>query len=161
MQGESYAVLHQVQLKIERLFFSNSTFSFTPPSDSPGKELLNPSNVLFSSEIKMLNETEKSLQVTVQIQTDPNASKYTNFSVCCIGIYAWLGNDLDSDLYKSIYSWAVAVQTGAIRQHVVQETSRGPFGTPYFIPVALVEIKDRQTVPVLSTREKEESKQKH
>jgi hypothetical protein len=83
------------------------------------------------------------MQVGVLIQSEPRNEAHTNFGVHCVARYTWLGEQsLDQEILKRIYSWAVAVQTGAIRQHVIQETLRGPFRTPYFIPVSLVEIQE-------------------
>jgi hypothetical protein len=141
------AALHQIPLKIQSFFFAGSEFNFIPVKDNAHENEILPHTVSFSSSFKMVGESGKNIQVGVLIQSNPRDGGHTNFSVHCIAYYTWIGEQIpDQETLKKIYSWAVSVQTGAIRQHVMQETLRGPFRTPYFIPVSLVEIKETEAL---------------
>lgn len=145
MKEVFYAELRPVPLKVDNFFFANSRFSFSPvKGDEPlGENELLPKQLSFSSSFQIADDSKKKFQVGVLIESTPGAEAPTLFSVHCIAIYTWLEENIpDEGILKRIYSWAVAVQVGAIRQHVIQETANGPFRMPYILPVTLVEIKN-------------------
>jgi hypothetical protein len=141
---DNYAVLNQTPLKIENFSFVDSEFHFLPLEAGSLVTDILPQTVSCSTQFQMLDDSGKHIQVDVAIKNDPTDKGHTKFFVRCIAIYMW--NDEhkpDEKTLKMICSWSVAVQVGAIRQHIIQETAKGPFRTPYFMPVFLVEIKEK------------------
>lgn len=128
-------------VKIERIFFAVSDFVFHPISSPDEKEKLANIQISFEAKINHIDEENKTVQVQVLIQSVPEQDKKIEFAVVCIGIYTWLDEIFDEKAVKSIYQWGASVQTSSIREHIITQTSRGPYNTPSPIPVGLIQIR--------------------
>ena len=161
MENKFYAILHKVPLEIESLFFSKSDFSFSPLKEDESEDNILPHNISFSSNIQFFDESKKKFMVGVLIESSQNENTHTRFTVNCLCYYTWLKEDPpDEDAIKRIYNWAVAIQVGAIRQHIIQETAQGPFRAPYFLPITLVEIKEHEADESPNIRKKKRNHSK-
>ncbi len=103
--------------------------------------------ISFEAKIVGIDETNKRAQIQVTIQSLPEQEEFVEFVVICVGIYTWLGDALDEDAVKKIYQWGTSIQVSTIREHVIKETSRGPYGQPSYIPMGLIQIKNECDIP--------------
>lgn len=146
MRNTLKATLNFVPMEIVQLSIMDSRFSFLPGKPSePSPYYLTPEEILFHSQIDIVKDEKDSkiIQVLVGIKNAQKEEGACQFRVHSLGVYVLRGlTSLDDTILKTVYNWAVAVQTGAIRQHVIQETSRGPHHRPLYIPVALVSIEE-------------------
>lgn len=128
-------------VKIERMFFAVSHFIFHPAKLPDDKEKMMNIQISFDSDISRVDEENKTVEIQVTIQSVPEQDKKIEFAVMCVGIYTWLGETFDENAVKSIYQWGASVQTSSIREHIITQTSRGPYNVPSPIPIGLIHIE--------------------
>ena len=128
-------------VKIEQMFFAVSNFIFHPAKLPDDKGKLSDIQISFEAKINRIDEENKTVQVQVLIQSVPEQDKKIEFTVMCIGIYTWLDERFDENAVKNIYQWGASVQTSSIREHIIAQTSRGPYNMPTPIPLGLIHIK--------------------
>jgi hypothetical protein len=143
------AILHPVPLIIENMFLDKSDITFHPcpegikPEDARGNMF--PKHICVSQRMVINEEPDdESVEVSIAVSTLGDSDALVNFNVSCVCIYKWDDKSIPvSGRQKEILSWAVAVQLGAIRQHLISETAKGPFKIPYYLPVCLVGIDEK------------------
>ncbi len=137
------ALLSFPPVEIEDIFFEQSRFEFNPslPASQKAVDL---DLFRFNSTVIVLDENAKRIQVCVGVQSEPDDRNSFDFHVSCVGLYTWREQgELNEDIVKMVYGWAVAIQIGVIRQYVAQETARGPYHVPWFFPIGLVKIQEK------------------
>lgn len=138
------ALLSFPPVEIEDIFFERSRFKFNPslPASQKAVDL---DRFRFRSNAIVLDESAKRIQVCVEVQSEPSNQDSFEFHISCVGLYTWTEQgELNEDIIKMVYGWAVAIQIGAIRQYVAQETTRGPYHAPWFFPIGLVKVQDKE-----------------
>ena len=128
-------------VKIEHMFFAASSFYFYPVQDTDEKAKLTNIQISFDAKITGIDEAKKMVQIQVTLKSVPDEDKKLEFNVMCIGVYTWLDDTFDEKAVKSLYQWGASIQTSAIREHIMAQTSRGPYNVPSYIPVGLIHIK--------------------
>ena len=135
----------ETPLKVLNSFFIRSNISFTPSSlntiDNNMADLVSPEDYNVGTQITQDPNDAKIIQIGVWLDTkaDKNDGKLVSIDIASIGVYQWeLETPPSKEELKLVYSWAVAVQMGAIRQHVLEKTSGGPYAVPIHIPILLV-----------------------
>ena len=128
-------------VKIERMFFAVSSFIFHPAKLPDDKEKMMNVQISFEADINHVDKENKTVEIQVIIQSVPEQDKKIEFAVMCVGTYTWLGEEFDENAIKNIYQWGASVQTSSIREHIITQTSRGPYNVPSPIPIGLIHIK--------------------
>lgn len=138
------ALLSFPPVEIEDIFFERSRFKFNP-SLSTSPKAVDLDLFRFSSNVIVLDKNAKKIQVCVEVQSEPSDQDSFEFYISCVGLYTWTGQgELNEDTIKIVYGWAVAIQIGAIRHHIAQETTRGPYHAPWFFPIGLVKVQEKE-----------------
>ncbi len=132
---------------INKIFFALSSFAFHAVKLPEEKGKMPDMKISFDAKIISIDETNKRVQIHVTIQSLPEQEELVEFAVMCVGIYTWLGDALDEDAVKKIYQWGTSIQVSTIREHVIKETSRGPYSQPSYIPMGLIQIKNEHDTP--------------
>ena len=145
----------KVPLEIKDIFFTRTEISFTPAEQgrNSGETLTHvaPRSYVIKSTVSQPDPDDPhAIMVGVWVNTDSeeNTGTLTHFDIENIGLYRWENETLPNEEdFKSAYSWAVAVQMGAIRQHVAEKTANGPYRTPVHIPIFLVRAVEEPREP--------------
>jgi len=137
------AKLAVTPVEIIDIFFSHSLITIYPahsPEDFVSS--VNLKDMRFSAKIINVIEKDKLVYLSVGISNSLEEQKHKGieFNIVCIGGYAWRGDVFDEDAVKKIFNWGVSIQVSSIRQHIAQETARSPYRTPWYFPIALVQI---------------------
>lgn len=138
---EIRANLKLIPLAVKRIFFDNDFIRFRPsPNNVETVDLFKGFHL--ETALSVINEEEHLIQVRVRITSGDPDNDIFSFDVSCIGQYEWRTDEFNEDIVKRIYTWAIAVQMGSIRQHIAEKTANGPFGMPIYLPIALVNVTD-------------------
>lgn len=127
-------------INIVSIFFPISSFIFHPVKMPEERGKLSDIKISFESNIVAIDEENKKVQIQVMIQNSPQEESKLEFTVVCIGIYTWSDDVFDETSVKNIYQWGTSIQVSAIREHIVKETSRGPYSIPNYVPMGLIRV---------------------
>lgn len=143
------ALFANAPLDIQGIFFDRSDFKFhSPPPEIEEKEFENillPDTYATRASVDYINDDASMLQVTVAVKSMTSKDKIslTEFEVKCVGLYSWDPKVINlEEKKKQVFSWTASIQMGAIRQHIIDQTAKGPFRTPFYLPVLLVRIEE-------------------
>lgn len=134
-------------INIVSIFFPISSFIFHSLKMPEEKEKLLDIKISFESNIVAIDEENRKVQIQVIIQNSPQQEAKLEFTVVCIGIYTLSEGTFDENSVKNIYQWGTSIQVSAIREHIVKETSRGPYNIPNYVPMGLIRVISSDSSP--------------
>jgi hypothetical protein len=145
------AIFHPVPLNIVNMFFDDSHVSFRPSpreaNNEGARDKMFPGRICVSQQMAIDEQPngEADVQISIAVSNEEDADSLVCFNVRCVCIYKWADkNHPAGDCRDKILSWAAAIQLGAIRQHLISETAKGPFRVPYYLPICLVGIENEE-----------------
>ena len=143
---EMQAKLLFMPVDIEEIFFADVSVKVSPSKEENYIEL-EIRDIAFNSSVAVLNEENREVQVNVRFFTPKSDTKTPiEFSILCVGVYKWTGENFTEEEVKNIYSWGVSVQTSMVRQRISQEMLNSPYHQRLYLPLALVKIDNKNKI---------------
>lgn len=142
--------MQDTPLEIGSIFFSRSDIEFSIPLEERANDFIkqNASSLCYdiATHILVPDDDPYKIQVGVDIvsKSADALPPLTSIKITCIGLYKWLLDSPPSTIeLQQIYAWAIAVQMGACRQHIIEKTAAGPFNAVAHLPIRLVRVRDK------------------
>jgi hypothetical protein len=141
------AILQIQPLQIINISFIRSIFEFhlekVPKINPIPMQNFFPVSFMFSSDVNFyIENNEQFMEVFTQVKAHED-DKLCSFQVDCMGKYSWNGDELTSELERNAFACAVTAQLSAMREHIARETASGPFKVPYYLPISLIGVTER------------------